>query len=50
MNEEIVQEQKFFLSLIDQMKEIHTDNKSVVSTLDFLKDCVENRMVATDAN
>ena len=48
MNEEVIQEQKFFLSLIDQMKEIHESNKSVTSTLDFLKDCVENRMKEED--
>lgn len=46
--DEVLEEQKYVIQIIAQMKEIHRENKSVVSTLEFLEDCVSNRMVETD--
>ncbi len=40
---DVEKEQEWFISLIEQMKGINSDNKSVITALDFLKDCVDQR-------
>lgn len=44
MNDDVLEEQKYFLTIINQLKEMHAENSSVVRSLDFLADCVHNRM------
>lgn len=44
MNEQVRVEQEYFLSILSQMKQMHSENKSVKSTLEFIEDCVRNRM------
>lgn len=38
------EERHTLIEYIKQMQEMHKDNKSVVTTLDFLTDLVRNRM------
>lgn len=44
MGNEVTQEQEYVLTILNQMKEMHKDNKSVQSTLEFIEDCIRNRM------
>jgi hypothetical protein len=44
----VTEEQKAILKMIDQMTSMHDTNKSVVRAMDFLKECIENRMERTE--
>lgn len=46
MEDAVLSEQKKFIEMINQMKDMHEVNKSVVRALDFLEECVLNRMPA----
>lgn len=37
------QERQEILGYVDQLREMHVDNKSAVTILDFLKDLIKNR-------
>ncbi len=40
---ELELEQEWFIEIIKQMKGINSSNKSVITALDFLLDCVDQR-------
>lgn len=41
--EAIEQERQEILGYVDQLREMHVDNKSAVTILNFLKDLISNR-------
>lgn len=41
--EAIEQERQEILGYVDQLREMHSDNKSATTILDFLKDLIKNR-------
>jgi len=51
MDEDLVlAEQLAFIKMIAQMKEMHTANRPVVTALEFLEECVRNRIVVVEDN
>lgn len=42
--DEVTQEQTRTLDDIGKLKEMHSGNRPVLSTLEFLEDCIRNRM------
>lgn len=43
LDQAVKQERIEILQYVDQLREMHNDNKSAVVVLDFLKDLIKNR-------